>query len=46
MKPGLGLYTDNLDIFFQVRNKEIHNQLLLSDTNASNMKSVLDVDCC
>jgi hypothetical protein len=46
MKPGLGPYTENMDIFFQVRDKEIRNQLLLSDTNASKMQSVLDVDCC
>jgi hypothetical protein len=45
MKPGLGPYTENLDIFFQVRNKEMHNQLLLSDTNEGNMGSVLDVVC-
>jgi hypothetical protein len=45
VKPGLGPYTENMDIFFQVRDKRIHNQLLLSDTNASNMQSVFDVDC-
>jgi hypothetical protein len=33
MKQGLGPYTENLDIFFQVRNKEMHNHQLLSDTN-------------
>jgi hypothetical protein len=45
MKPGLDPYTENLDMFFQVRNKEICNQLLLSDTIESNMRSFLDVEC-
>jgi hypothetical protein len=37
MKPGLGPYTENFDVFFQVTNEEMDSQLLLSDTNEGNM---------